>query len=473
MRDFLKTVRRVTVMGLGSFGGGAGAARYFALLGARVLVTDLAGSDRLAASIARLAGLPIAYHLGGHRQKDFIDTDLVLANQAARPDHPLLQAARGAGVPVLTETGIALTLNRSPLVAVTGSAGKSTTASLAAAMLAVHDPGSMFGGNIGGDLLTRIESHSPEAPLTVELSSFQCIHIAGGLARSEIAPPRAAVITNLAPNHLDWHTGLDEYHESKRALIRHQGSGDFAILNIEDPVLRGWAAELSSRLVACALKDSGREDSCHVEGGDMVLRLGGSDAMRLPLKALRLRGRHNVMNALQAAAAAYMMTGDGDAAGTGMAGFAGLPHRMETAAEVGGRTFIDDSKCSTPEAAVLALESIDGPKVIILGGYDKKAGFAALGKAVQERASAAVLIGAAACGIWRSIEQAVRARPPDRGALPVVDCGDDFTLAVGEAYRLCPAGGVVLLSPACASWGMFKNYEERGERFAALARGLA
>ena len=230
--DILKNIERVTVMGLGRFGGGAGATRFFAKLGTRVIVTDLSNMEKLADSVATLSDLPITFHLGSHHESDFINTDLVLANQSARPDHPLLAAARAAGIPVLTETGIALALNQSPWLGVTGSSGKSTTASLLAAMLKMRDKDALFGGNIGGDLLTRVGAHPAASPLAAELSSYQLIHIGPQLASGDIRPPCVAIVTNITPNHLDWHHGFDEYVESKRNLLRHQGKNDWTILSL-------------------------------------------------------------------------------------------------------------------------------------------------------------------------------------------------------------------------------------------------
>ncbi|MDR1611233.1 MAG: UDP-N-acetylmuramoyl-L-alanine--D-glutamate ligase [Planctomycetota bacterium] len=471
-RERLRGFRRVTVMGLGLFGGGVGAACYFSDLGARLVVTDLAPAEKLGASLARLEGRDIEFRLGGHRMRDFTGTDLVVANQVVRPDNRYLAAARANGIPVLTETGIALALNRSPWAAVTGSAGKSTTAALLAAMLVRHDPNTMFGGNIGGDLITRIETQPAASPVVVELSSFQLIHIGHALLAGDIAPPAAAAVTNLSPNHLDWHLDAEEYYQCKRKLILAQRPGGAAVLNVDDPLLAGWAREAPGRVIRCALADPGGDDACFVDGGRIALRLSGSAAAEIPLGILRPRGRHNIVNAVQATAAAFAVTGDAKPVADGLAAFPGLPHRMETAATAAGRTFVNDSKCTTPEAAILALEAVEEAKVLIAGGYDKRAPFDELGRAVQKRAHGLVLIGAAAGRLRRAVLDAEADRDPGLGKLGIIDAGGDFGKAVREAFRLCPVGGVVLLSPACASWDMFRNYEERGEKFRALAVGL-
>ena len=467
--NLLRNIERVTVMGLGRFGGGAGATRFFAKLGTRVIVTDLSNMEKLADSVATLSDLPVTFHLGSHHESDFINTDLVLANQSARPDHPLLAAARAAGIPVLTETGIALALNQSPWLGVTGSSGKSTTASLLAAMLKMRDKDALFGGNIGGDLLTRVNDHPAASPLAAELSSYQLIHIGPQLANGDIRPPCVAIVTNITPNHLDWHHGFDEYAESKRNLLRHQGKNDWAVLNILDPILADWAKDAPGRVISCSYDDPGANDSCFLHDDRITLRLDAQNVLSLPLTHLRIKGRHNIMNAMQAAAAAFVFFRDAEAVLAGAAGFTGLPHRLETIAKAKGKTFINDSKSTTPESAILALTLLDGPIALIAGGYDKLSPFDKLAATIQREAAALVLVGDSAERLKAAVEIAEAERPAALGQLPIVVCDADFDLAVHEAIRLCPSGGTVLLSPACASWGMFNDFEERGERFRDLA----
>ncbi len=470
--EMLARYKRVTVMGLGLFGGGLGAARYFAGLGASVTVTDSADPDKLAASVDALRGLPIRFHLGGHADEDFTTADLIVTNQAVRPDNRYLALARAAGVPIATETGLALGLNRSPWIAVTGSSGKSTTASLIAEMIRFHDPLSMFGGNIGGDLLTRIESHPPESMLTVELSSFQLTHIRDDFASGRAAPPNLAVVTNIAPNHLDWHINMDEYAQAKRNVLAFQTGNDWAVLNGEDPLLAGWASDARARVVLCRYDDPGMDNASFVRERAVCLRLGGRDVLSLSLSDFRLPGGHNVKNALQAVAAAYIMTNDADAVRKGFASFGGLPHRLQIVGPDGPRAFINDSKATTPEAAALALSAVERPCVLIAGGYDKKSPFDALAAVIQEKAAALVVVGVAGPRLADAVAATACARPENAGPLPVVDCGDDFEKAVRTAWELTPEGGAVLLSPACASYGMFVNYEQRGETFIKLAEEL-
>lgn len=461
--------KRVTVMGLGLFGGGAGAARHFASLGSSVLVTDLAPEEKLRPSVESLGGLGIEFVLGRHDEKNFTDTDLLVANQAVRPENPFIEAARRAGVPVVTETGLALALNRSPWAGVTGSSGKSTTAALLAAILTAHDGETLFGGNIGGDLLTRVAGRRSPAPLVAELSSFQLTWIKADLEAGRIAPPRAAIVTNLAPNHLDWHRGMEEYAEAKHNLLAYQTADDWAVLNTEDARLAEWTKRIPSKLLACAPADPKHDNACFIDAGNIIVRLDGREQLRQQLDRFPLMGRHNLQNALEAVAAAFVLSGDGQATDAGLAAFPGLPHRLEKAGTVKGRLFVNDSKSTTPEAAITALEAIGRPAVLIAGGYDKRAPFDTLGSAIQKHAAGLVLIGAAGDRIAEAVEKSAGDRPASLAPLAVTNAGEDFRLAVRAAFSLAPEGGAVLLSPACASYGMFTNYEQRGEDFRRLA----
>lgn len=452
--------RKVTVMGLGLFGGGLGAARFWAELGSEVTVTDLRDAATLAPSIEQLKGLPIRYVLGRHEPEDFTKADLVMVNPAVHPDNKFVALAVQAGVPIQTEIGLVLRMHHGSTLAVTGSNGKSTTTGLLHAMVKAAAPGARLGGNIGGSLLGAMREHQPSAPLVLELSSFQLHYLHGqGFA------PEVAVVTNLSPNHLDWHPTVLHYYESKRNLLRSQKPGQFAVLNWGDPVLREWAPGAAATVIAASLADPGTENACFAAGEAIVCRLSGAETTIGDLGHLRLIGDHNRLNALQAAAAAWAHAKAHGAVDAGMDAFAGLPHRLEKVAVKNGVTFIDDSIATTPESAICGLNAVTGPLVLLAGGYDKGSDLSPLARAAAERAEALVLIGKTA----PAIAAAARAHRP---GCAIVMAGTDFPAAVREAAARCPAGGTVLLSPACASYDMFKNFEERGDLFRQYAEGL-
>lgn len=453
--------RKVTVMGLGLFGGGLGAARFWRSLGSEVTVTDLRSEEQLAESVAALEGSGVRLVLGRHEPQDFITADLVMVNPAVPPNNKFVNIAREAGARLQTEVGLALSLHKGPVLAVTGSNGKSTTTALLGTMLQAHNPDTLIGGNIGGSVLEEIRTHLPSAPLVLELSSFQLHYL-----RQESFAPDVAVVTNLAPNHLDWHKTLLHYYESKRNLLHFQRPEQYAILNYDDSVLRDWQEDARAKIIWTSPQEPQEDNCCFLRAGKIVLRLEGGEIELADISALHLPGEHNRLNALQAAAAAYAFCKSPSAVAEGLQKFSGLPHRLEEVAHRNGRRFINDSIATTPESAICGLRSFDAPVVIIAGGYDKGMSLEEFGKEIGRRAHALVLVG-------QTADMIATAAQADNPTLPVFHAREDFAQAVRKAEEFCPEGGIVLLSPGCASYGMFTNFRERGDFFGKLARGEA
>lgn len=455
--------QRVVVMGLGRFGGGLGATRFLVEQGARVLVTDLAPPDKLADALRDLRPLTDAgrvdLRLGGHDERDFTSADLVVANPAApRPwSNPYLAAARAAGVPLTTE--IALLVERLPsperVLAVTGSAGKSTTTAMLAHALRARlgEDRVRLGGNIGGSLLGELPRIREDDAVVLEVSSAMLHWLDEALPQGAKFAPRVSVLTNLAPNHLDWHADLDHYRESKRLLVAHQREGvavfgDESVLFDTAPGVRRVEPP-QARSLESAVARSG----------------------------LRVPGKHNVRNASVALHAAGLFLGESpESLAPTLRDFPGLPHRLCLVAEREVRPgqpparFYDDSKCTTPEACLLAVDAFadsyetgaSGAERVrlIAGGYDKKVDLSRVG-ALAERVAGLYLIGATAQQIFDAVPPHSRARAHR--------CAD-LASAMARIHDDLRPGDVVLLSPACASWDQFENYEQRGDRFAELAR---
>jgi UDP-N-acetylmuramoylalanine--D-glutamate ligase len=445
----------VTVMGLGLFGGGVGAARYFARRGARVTVTDTKSARELAPSLKALRGLPVRYHLGGHLRGDFTRADVVAVSPAVKPDSPFVALARKAGAVITSEMNLFMDLCPAPIVGVTGSNGKSTTTALAGAMLA-RFTAARVAGNIGKSLLDEVESIGPEETIVLELSSFQ-LHALARLRKS----PHVAVVTNISENHIDWHGSMRAYVGAKKNILRFQRPGDVAVLNADDPEVRTWGRLTPARAVWYSARRP-RARGVFADGRELVFRLGRREE-RLDLAGrLRLRGRHNLANVLAAATAARVLGVPPAIIGEAIAAFQPLPHRLEAVGAVGGVLFINDSKATTPLAARAAIEAFDEPLVVIAGGYDKHVDPAAMVRALRRRAKAVVLVGQTAGALEAAIGR--------RG--PVVERAEGFADAVRRAAGLARRGDVVLLSTGHASWGMFDNYEKRGEAFRREARKL-
>ena len=423
---------RVTVVGLGRFGGGVGVTRWLVEQGARVTVTDSAHADSLDRSIAQLAGLDVTLHLGGHAETDFTEADLLVVNPAVPKTVPPLAAALAAGVPYTTEINLFIERCRAPIIGVTGSVGKSTTVAMIGHIAQRHRP-THVGGNIGVSLLAELDAIEPHHLVVLELSSFQLddLPVIG-------IGPHIAVVTNLTPNHLDRHGTMESYVDAKRNITRFQSAEDVLIVNADDSALAGWGPEGTPRFAP-------------IKTGQAQIELAEPGA-HLPGLA-----------ALAQAAVSHVGIAPDDAA-CALKSFRALPHRLQLLGERDGVTFVNDSKCTIPDGAIAALESFEaGRAIIIVGGYDKHHEFDQLAAALAARAKAVVTVGATAGKIAQALAGCEDAPP--------VTHADTFDDAVAAATAQAHAGDVVLLSPACASWDMFDNYEQRGDRFAELTMG--
>ena len=419
--------RRVTVLGLGHFGGGVAVTRWLAEQGATVTVTDDAPAEQLADAVAQLDGLPITFGLGPDHPP--VDADLVVASPAVPPTHPGLVAAAAAGVPVTTEICLFAERCPAPVFGVTGTKGKSTTTTLLGRMLAPLGP-TWVGGNIGRSLLADLPAIGPDDRVVLELSSFMLHH----LGRTGWSP-HVAVVTMVTRDHLDWHGSADAYVDAKRNVVRHQRPGDVAVLNRLDPsadwTTAGWTRFFNTT--------------------------------RDRPFALSLPGGHNQLNAQAAFAAAAAAGVTWEAAQAAVADFAGLPHRLEVVADVAGVRWVNDSIATIPEAAVAALRSFPAGHVVqIVGGSGKKGlSTEALCAALAADARAVLTVGDTGVALAAD----VNGRSPGRAR----SCGD-LDAAVAAARDLARPGDVVLLSPGHPSYDQFVNFQRRGEAFTRLAR---
>ena len=447
--------RRVLVMGLGLFGGGAGAVRFLCSEGARVTVTDLRPAEALRESLSALESLPVVYRLGGHEASDFGEADLVVANPGVPRTSRFLSIAREKGIPVTTEICLFIERCRAPVVGVTGSSGKTTTTSLVGEMMRCKTPATMVGGNIGGSLLDRLEEITPDTRVVLELSSFQLDRL------TELKwSPQTAVITNFAPNHLDIHGSLEAYKQAKRQIIAHQGADDVVVLNGDDPEIRQWSGG-GRRIVFSTKRTLGCD--VYLDDGDLKHRVGHSEKTVCPADALALPGRHNLANAMAACGAAlYNGVPEADIA-TVLRTFNGMPHRLERVAEIGGVTYYNDSIATSPDRTQVALAALPPGVVLIAGGYDKGLAYDALGSDIGRRVSYLILTGRSSDAIAASVP----AGSPTR--VVRVDSLDD---AVSAAARRSGSGNTVLFSPASASYDRFRNFEERGDRFRKLVMDM-
>lgn len=441
---------RVTVMGLGAFGGGIGVTQWLARQGARVLVTDKASREQLSRSLARISDLDVELRLGGHEARDFTDTDVVVVSPAVPERSPYVQAARAAGVPITTEINLFVERCPARVVAITGSVGKSTTTAMTGAILerALRDGRGWVGGNLGFSLLGALSDIAARDTVVLELSSFQLQR----LAQLEWAP-RVALVTNLTPNHLDWHASFEEYAAAKGAIFRFQDPRRDTLI-IQD------RAELDRLVSDASGRSPWRYAQC--ERRAVTVKPNGE---RLVWDELRLLtpGVHNIENAAGALTIAEALGVERPAALEALSSFEGLPHRLQRVLTRDGVTYYNDSKSTTPESAVTAMRAIESPALVVLGGYDKGVDISAAAELAAQRAKYAACIGQTGAELARRIAALGGAAA--------------FHATLEEAVQACASraapGDAILFSPGCASYDMFENYTARGEAFVRLARGEA
>lgn len=463
---------RAAVVGLGV--SNLAVARFLLEAGAAVTVFDRKPAETLGERYRALAGEPVGWVLGdgylGELAARAAAFDRVFLTPGMRKDLPELEAARRSGAAFDSEMGLFFRYCRAPIVGITGSAGKTTTTALAGRMLEAAGRRVFVGGNIGRPLLPLVDAIGPDDAAVLEMSSFQLQM----LDRS----PHVGVFLNLRPNHLDMHADFEEYFEAKKNVFRFQGPADTAVLNAEDPAVAGCAAAAPGR-VAWFSRAGEVARGAFLRGGEVIVRgLGaapgggaaGADEVAAGEAAdLALPGAHNLANALAALAAAAAFGADPRRAWAGVRGFRGVEHRLEFVRERDGVRFYNDSIATAPDRTLAALASFEAPLVLIAGGYDKRIPFDELGERVAERVRALVLVGRTAPKIRAAVEAAA-ARRGVRG--PEILEARDFPGAVALAAAAARPGDVVLLSPACASYDLFNNYEERGRLFKDLVRAL-
>ena len=446
--------KKVLVVGLAR--SGAAAARLAAREGARVTVTDRQPASGLAEALAPLEGLSISLSLGGHDDRDFTSADLVVVSPGVPLTLPGIAAARRAGVPVVSEVELAYRLlGDVPLVAITGTNGKSTTTALTGRLFQ-EDRAAFVGGNLGTPLSELLLSGTRFDVAVVELSSFQ-------LEGIERFRPRVGAILNVTPDHLDRYPGMAEYAAAKARLFANQQPGDVAVANERDPA--ALAAARATRGDVVTFGFGPRAPMAVRDDGEVVRWTGPTgEPERYRIRSRALRGRHNRENAMAAVACARMMGVPGPAVQRGLDGFPGLPHRLEPVSDRGGVEWVNDSKATNVDSTVVGLSAFPAaaPSVILLlGGRGKKAPYAPLRPLFPGRVKALLTLGEDAPAVERELGDLA----------PTESCGDLAT-AVSRAAALAVPGDVVLLSPACASYDQFRSYEERGDAFRRLASAV-
>ncbi|HBY45194.1 MAG TPA: UDP-N-acetylmuramoyl-L-alanine--D-glutamate ligase [Chloroflexi bacterium] len=455
--------RRVLLIGLGGRQGGVGVARYLVEQGAEVRVTDLRNAEQLAPSLADLAGLPIGWTLGAHREEDIAWADVVVRNPAVPAESPWLALARSLGKPVEMEMTLFFRACPAPIVGVTGTKGKTTTTTLLHAMLRQHWPGSVLAGNMGVSALQQLPHLETGVPVAIELSSFQL----EGLDEHRLSP-HVAVLTNLSPDHLDRYSSFDDYAKSKSAIFRWQTPRvDYVVFDPGDPRVKALTADAPGQWVLFGSGyGHGLKPDVWVEDGHFWAAWEHEPVDLGPVSALRVPGQHLWLNAMAAAAAALAVGVSAREIRQAIAGFAGVPHRLEPVTTVGGVEFVNDTAATAPAAAIAALRAFAGRGIVVIsGGFDKKLPMEDLADELARSARHIVLLAGT---VTPTLERLLAERAIQPAGAPASSMQE----AVDRAASLAEPGDIVLLSPGCASFGLFRDEFHRGEEFRAAVQRL-
>jgi UDP-N-acetylmuramoylalanine--D-glutamate ligase len=489
--DTAQSFADIQVLIVGLAREGTALARFLAERGASVTVTDNRPEEALEDRLAALAGLPVSYALGGHPLSLLDGAEIVYVSPGVPLEIPFLAEARRRGLPLSSETRLFTHLCPAPIVGITGSSGKTTTTALVGEMLKAIDPKTWVGGNIGVPLIGNLDQIAETDVVVMELSSFQ-LEFFGRWAEEHgrrdsvlFAPegwsPAVSAVLNVTPNHLDRHGTMEAYTAAKARILDFQQPDDLAVMNHDDPVTRELAAESvrAARIIWFSLEQQ-VDEGAFLRGQDLVLRLAGSERVLCRTGELRMLGQHNLANTLAAAAivlgamAAFKGLAELDslpieALRAVVTSFEGVEHRLELVRELHGVRWFNDSIATTPERAVAALRSFEGPIVLLAGGRDKYLPWEEMAALTWRKVRHLVLFGECA----QLIEGAMaRTKNGSAAQQATIHHAGTLARAVDLAAGLAQPGDVVLLSPGGTSFDAYQDFVARGDHFRALVRGL-
>lgn len=447
--------KRILVLGLGR--SGLAAAKWLATRGAKVTVSDVKEAqaiDHMAVREARNLGIPL--ETGGHRERSFLNAQLIIVSPGVPLDILPLAKARKAGVPVLGELELASRLVDLPILAVTGTNGKSTVTAFLAALLERAGRRVFLGGNIGTPLMEYLLGRDRADVAVVEVSSFQ-------LDSTEHFSPHLAMLLNITPDHLDRYRDYEDYIFSKLRIFQNQGPGQVAILNDDDGRLCRVNPAGGASVLRYGMKEKEGRHAFFTGNGIRAFVPGGpvGQVHDFGITGFRLHGLHNLSNLLGIVLAGLAMEVDPEIIRQAIDGFEGLPHRLQHVKRIAGVDFYDDSKATNVDAAARSLSSFDRPVILIAGGRDKGGDYGPLVTAARGRVKKAIFLGESKELLGESFH----------GVIPF-QTARDMAEAVSAAFATARADDAVLLAPACSSFDMFEDYVHRGMAFQAAVRGL-
>ncbi|MDA0271018.1 MAG: UDP-N-acetylmuramoyl-L-alanine--D-glutamate ligase [Chloroflexi bacterium] len=445
----------MTVVGLGIEG--IDLVRFLAGEGARVTVSDRRQPADLTEALAAIEECDVTLSLGANRPEDAATADVLFVSQGVPSDNPAVEAAVAAGVPISSMLGLFLERCPAPVTGITGSSGKTTTTALVGAMLEAEGLDHVVGGNIGVGLLSLLPSISPETRVVAEISHSQLERVS--------ASPHVACVTNVTPNHLDRYS-WEDYVALKRRIVQFQTPDDTSVFNLDNEVSRAFSRDAPGRVVTTSMREAIAGDGAMMDG-DALVRVRGSARDTVATRGeVALRGEHNLENLLSAIAVGAELGVSAEAAARVARSFAGVPHRLEPVATVGGVLYVNDSIATAPERTLAGLRAFGERVVLLLGGRDKNLPVEEMAAEAARRCRAVITFGESGNLYARAMHAA-----PGSGGVTVRQV-QSVEEAVQAAAALAQAGDVVLFSPAATSFDQYPNFEIRGRAFRDAVHGL-
>ncbi len=438
--------KKVTV--LGAARSGVSVARLLKMKGANILVSDNAAAEKMHLAARELTELSIEFEVGSHSPRVF-NSDLVVLSPGIPVASEIVQKILERKIPVLSEVEVAYWFNKSNIIGITGSNGKTTTTLLAGEMLKTKNPNAVVAGNVGYAFSEQVNRTKKNEWSVIELSSFQ-------LETIDEFKPNIAVVLNFSPNHLDRYDSYEHYLKAKWRITKNLTNEDYCIYNADDSKVSEWAEKLNCNKRSFSTRNvnpngAGIDDeNLYILGNPLI-----------SLREIGLRGMHNYQNAMAASLAADIAGIDHSLIASVLKSFKSVEHRLEKVREIDGISFINDSKATTVESLKVALKSFNRPVILIAGGKDKGSDFSELNELVDKHAKHLVLIGTAADKMKKTWEN-----------IKPITISKSLKEAVEIAFKTARKNDVVLLSPACASFDMFKDYEDRGRKFKEIVNEL-
>jgi UDP-N-acetylmuramoylalanine--D-glutamate ligase len=443
--------KRVLVVGLGK--SGVASALFLKNQGARVTVSDTKSGDELHNEIPILLDHGITVETGGHGERTFRGQDLIVVSPGVPVDAPPLVQARALGESVIGEIELAAQFLPGPIVAITGSNGKTTTTTLTGEIMTAAGFPVLVGGNIGTPAISLTDRAKPETAIVLEVSSFQ-------LETIHTFRPKVAVVLNVTPDHLDRHRTFEAYVDAKARIFENQQGTDSAVLNADDPTCAALPARTNAQVFWFS-RQKEVQQGAWVRDGNIMFRDSSGQREIIQASEIPLKGAHNLENVLAAVCAGALMGCAPEKIRQAVRNFKAVEHRLEFVATIRGVDYYNDSKATNVDATVKALESFPANIYLILGGKDKGSDYTVLNDLLRQRVKRVYTIGAAAAKIESQIKGSE------------VVHAETLENAIRKAHAVAQPGDVVLLAPACASFDQFKSYEHRGMVFKQIVRGLA